>query len=66
MAETLAGVDYSKLSPTAVETLQRIAVPISLGLSNDEVARSLGLKPRQVNKRLTALREELRTLAGLS
>lgn len=60
----VAGADYSMLSPQALETLRKIAVPISLGLSPDDVAATLKKPTRWVNKRVAELRAELRQLGA--
>jgi DNA-binding CsgD family transcriptional regulator len=52
-------VDWSILSPRAREILRLIALPISLGYSNEEVAAKLGRSKRWVNRRLDELRLEL-------
>ena len=55
-----AGVNWGALSDEALWTVSRIAIPVACGLSQREVARSLGLKASFVAKRLAELRAELR------
>jgi DNA-binding CsgD family transcriptional regulator len=56
---SVQGVDWSTLSPRSKEILRLIALPISSGCSNDEVATMLGRTTRWVNRRLAELREEI-------
>jgi DNA-directed RNA polymerase specialized sigma24 family protein len=60
----LETVDWTALSPQARLTLQRIAVPISLGYSHSEVAEMTGSTKREVDERLRDLREELKQQAA--
>jgi hypothetical protein len=58
----LETVSWEGLSPRAVWTVQRIALPIACGLSHREVADGLGESEGWVALRLRALREEMRGL----
>lgn len=52
-------VDWASLSPRGRAILRQIAVPISLGLSRDEVASQTGRSRRSINRLLDELRAEI-------
>ena len=52
-------IRWEELTPPALETLRLIAVPISLGYSETEVAQMLEVRPSVVRRRLIVLRSEL-------
>lgn len=52
-------VDWTKLSESATWTLRNVALRLSLGFSEAEVARALGLKRREVDELLDELAAEL-------
>lgn len=56
----LSLIDWSGLSETALDTLQTIALPISLGHSNADIAARLGKSEAWVLKRMRELRDEIR------
>lgn len=56
----LAKLDWTALSERSLETLQDIALPISLGRSNSEVAATLGKSEAWVAQRMRELRDEIR------
>ena len=52
-------IDPMALTTASWITLTKVAYPMSLGYSEREVARELGVPKKQVDQRLEALREEL-------
>jgi hypothetical protein len=56
-------IDWNALSDRSLQTLARIALPISAGLTHAEVARQLGVSEATVGARMGALRRELREQA---
>ena len=57
--KTRREVDWLALTPRSLWILQRIALPISLGLSENEVANQLGVTARWIRARMQELREEI-------
>jgi hypothetical protein len=57
---TAASVNWTALSQTGRETLRTIALPISLGYSQAEVASSLGVSKQQISEDLAALCWEIK------
>lgn len=55
-----AEIDWRVLSPRGRAILQQIAVPISAGFSNGEVAERLGVSPERIGRLLREVRQELR------
>ncbi|HYY33920.1 MAG TPA: hypothetical protein VE693_10140 [Gaiellaceae bacterium] len=53
-------MNWTGLSDEGLETLRRIALPISLGYSPAEVADSLKVPRRVVHRALDELRDEIR------
>lgn len=52
-------VDWTRLDEGELETLQTIALPISLGLSQRVIAERLGITPAQVSQRYEAWRQRV-------
>jgi hypothetical protein len=52
-------LDACALTTASWITLVNIAFPLSLGFSEREIARQLGLRQKQLVERLDALRDEL-------
>lgn len=59
MSRSVADYDVSRLSTQARETLHTIAVPVSEGAKQDELAKQLGITKRELATRMNALRREL-------
>lgn len=59
MSRSLAEADLSRLSPEAALTLGEIAVPLSEGAKQDELAYRLGIPKRDLVARMRRLRQEL-------
>lgn len=55
-------IEYERLSARSLWTIAHIALPISAGLSPDEVAKWLGKTPSWVAKRRRELRREIEAL----
>jgi DNA-directed RNA polymerase specialized sigma24 family protein len=56
----MVSLNWERLSPHGQAILRQIAIPISVGYSEAEVASELGTSTRWVSNRLVELREELR------
>jgi hypothetical protein len=52
--------DWDELSPEGVWRVQRVALPLALGYTPNEIADSLGETPAWVSSNLAELRDELR------
>jgi hypothetical protein len=61
---TAETVNWAELSEEGCWRLQRIALPISLGLSAAEVAHRLGTRTKWVNRQLEILGRELERLSA--
>lgn len=59
MSRSVADYDISRLTPAARDTLQTIAIPLSEGAKQDELAEQLGIGKRELTARMAALRQEL-------
>jgi hypothetical protein len=61
--ELVREVDWGVLSDHGLETLRTIALPISCGLSYQEVAEQRGITHKAVSKALDDLAKEIRRQA---
>jgi len=59
LASFPSSIDPMALTTASWVTLTQVAFPISLGYSEREVARELGVPRKQVEQRLDLLRSEL-------
>lgn len=59
MSRSVADYDITRLSAAARETLQQLAIPLSEGAKQDELAERLGITKREISTRMNELRREL-------
>jgi len=61
----LEGLDWMRLSPEGRWILKRVGIPLSVGLSQREIARQLECSSRRVGELLAELQAELVAIAGV-
>lgn len=54
--------NWNLLPPKEIASLKEIALPISLGFSQQEIAENLGINPSRVSQRLKSLRQACEAL----